>query len=261
LKNQKINRTTNRKSVLILFLFLLSISTPAFSGISSAETTWTSYRHDNANTGYTDSDYGDYYREVWRTSDRQFLAHPAVGENEIYAVTNKDIVALNRTTGEELWTYHSDREDARQTASVYHRSSPALSGGKVYAGLGDGYLYCLDARTGDVIWEFQNDYRVMSSPQVHAGRVFCGGDNSMYAFNAKTGERIWKYDTGDKVVSTAAVVGGKVIFGSLDHYIYAVDEEGNDNSPFPWEWGTTDLYSNALIRKAYSGGISTAIVS
>ena len=56
-----------------------------------------------------------------------------------------------------------------------------------------------------------------SSPAVVGGVVFVGsGDGKVYALNASNGAFIWSYITGGSVESSPAVVGGVVFVGSND---------------------------------------------
>ena len=56
------------------------------------------------------------------------------------------VTAYDTTTGEERWKFYT--EGPVRCASACWR-------GKVYTGSDDGYLYCLDAQTGKVVWKFR----------------------------------------------------------------------------------------------------------
>jgi parallel beta-helix repeat protein len=96
----------------------------------------------------------------------------------------------------------------------------------VYVGSADGNVYCLDAATGDRIWNYTTGSSVGSSPAVADGKVYVGSmspDNNVYCLDAATGDRIWNYTTGDPVESSPAVVDGKVYVGSGDDNVYCLD--------------------------------------
>jgi len=46
-------------------------------------------------------------------------------------------------------------------------------------------------------------------------------DNNVYCLNAATGALVWNYETGNSVYSSPAVVNGVVYIGSHDANIYA----------------------------------------
>ena len=117
-------------------------------------------------------------------------------------------------------------------------SSPAVSGGLVYVGSNDKYIYALDAASGTLRWKFKTSDWVISSPAVSGGLVYVGSnDNYIYALDAASGTLRWKFKTGDTVSSSPAVSGGLVYVGSDDHYIYALDAA---TGTLRWKFKTGD---------------------
>ncbi|MCD6344895.1 MAG: PQQ-binding-like beta-propeller repeat protein, partial [Anaerolineae bacterium] len=58
-------------------------------------------------------------------------------------------------------------------------------GGSVYIGGVDGQLCCLDARTGDLRWQYCADGPITAAPVVVGGVVYCGSlDHYVYAIPA-----------------------------------------------------------------------------
>ncbi len=77
------------------------------------------------------------------------------------------------TLGQELWKFNAG-------ARVF--SDPAISGGVVYFGSGDGYLYALDAGSGQEKWKFKTG-RGPGSPAISGGVLYFGShDGRLYAF-------------------------------------------------------------------------------
>jgi outer membrane protein assembly factor BamB len=111
-------------------------------------------------------------------------------------------------------------------------SSPAVVGGSVFFGSGDGNVYAVDAETGQVRWKFATGNVVHSSPAVVDGTVFVGSwDTFLYAIDAQSGREKWRFKTGEDEVnfnqvgiqSSPAVVDGVVYFGCRDGHLYALD--------------------------------------
>jgi len=88
------------------------------------------------------------------------------------------VVALDTETGRERWRFYTDGPV---------RLPPAAAAGKVFVGSDDGYLYCLEAETGNLIWKFRggpSDRKVLGNkrlismwpvrggPVVYKGRVY-----------------------------------------------------------------------------------------
>ena len=115
-------------------------------------------------------------------------------------------------------------------------SSPAIAGGVVYIGSGDGKLYALDRETGATRWTYDAGSAIASSPAVADGLVFVGArDGSFHAVDARDGTRRWRFATGatmpwpwghesgDVYTSSPVVLNGVVLFGAGDGAVYAVD--------------------------------------
>ena len=114
----------------------------------------------------------------------------------------------------------------------FYLSSPALWGGAVYFGSGDGNVYALDAATGTLKWKFHTGDVVHASPAISDGTLFIGSwDSYFYALDAATGKEKWRFKTGEDhdiynqvgIQSSAAVMDGVVYFGCRDSNFYALD--------------------------------------
>src|SRR5690606_39885413 len=63
---------------------------------------------------------------------------------------------------------------------------------RVYVGSKDGYLYCLNASTGQKIWRHPTGSEVNSSPTISGGRAYFGSDDGwFYCLDAETGDPYW----------------------------------------------------------------------
>ncbi len=112
-------------------------------------------------------------------------------------------------------------------------SSPSVFDDIVYFGSTDGYIYAVDAWTGNLIWKYQTGAPVESSVAVANGWVYTGGDDGyVYCLDPHSGALKWKtfvdgnkeFTFGNLVLkSSPAVADGAVYIGSLDGYLYALD--------------------------------------
>jgi outer membrane protein assembly factor BamB len=117
------------------------------------------------------------------------------------------------------------------------RSSPTVAGGAVYVGSGDGFLYAIDARTGDVRWRQQlGAGPVTSTPAVADGLVYVNGRDGVFralrvadgraAWSIKAGPPVslaWGEESGQFYTSSATLTDGAVLFGATDGHVYAAD--------------------------------------
>jgi outer membrane protein assembly factor BamB len=166
----------------------------------------------------------------WRTPLGAGYAGPAVADGKVYvmdrildkgttnpknpfgrdAVNGTDrIVCLDAATGQEVWK-HSYPSKYEVSYPAGPRTTPVVSGGKVYALGTMGELFCLDAAKGTVLWSknFPKDYDTRvptwgwsASPLLDGNRLICivGGKGSVaVAFDKDTGKEVWKALSADE---------------------------------------------------------------
>jgi eukaryotic-like serine/threonine-protein kinase len=187
--------------------------------------------------------------QKWKfTSEARITSSPAVADGTVYFSSyDGKFYAVDSATGKLKWKFQTGGEH-RFTAKHIHGSlpeaesmpdpfdfylsSPALSGGAVYFGSGDGNIYSLDAGSGKLNWKFQTGDVVHASPAVSGGAVYVGSwDSYFYALDAVTGKEKWRFKTGTDpdthnqvgIQSSAAVADGIVYFGCRDSDFYALD--------------------------------------
>ncbi|HMD94231.1 MAG TPA: PQQ-binding-like beta-propeller repeat protein [Trebonia sp.] len=175
---------------------------------------------------------------------------PAATGRAVYAIIGGNMYALDAATGRELWVFGafgptvvandvlftgmgidcSVRALAAETGlprwtyatgGIIHGLT--VSGGVVYAGSDDGYLYAINAATGAGIWSYPAGGAVRSGIAVANGAVYFGSDDHyMYAAYAATGKPKWSYRTRGPVQSGVAVAGRTVAAGSADGTVYGL---------------------------------------
>lgn len=140
---------------------------------------------------YFNSDNGTVYAlrasdgsEIWSAYIGSGSDHaddsPAVSGGIVYVGARNGYYALNATTGSQIWFFTSPYSTRQTTGYVY--SSAAVSGNVVYFGSYDGYVFALNALTGDMIWGFRTGIFVFTSPALANGIVYVGSyDGNVYA--------------------------------------------------------------------------------
>ena len=135
-----------------------------------------------------------------------------------------------------------------------------VADGRVFFGGSDGYVYALDAETGDFLWDaptgdgdLKRD-KIWSTPAVADGTLYIGSTNKVvYAFNTADGTRKWVFPTEGAVTGTPLVVDGTVYIGSHDRYLYALNAA---DGTLKWEFmGKNWFWAKPLIYegKIYAG--------
>lgn len=136
------------------------------------------------------------------------------------------LLCLNRQ-GEELWRFAvRDRERGIH-------GTPCEWQGRVYFGAYDGYLYCVCAHSGRLLWELRAGQWIGASPLVDQGQVFVGVEfgqmgGSLIAVDAEQGRQLWEAPAGDYVHSGACLAGPRVCFGCNDGIVRAVDRSSGE---------------------------------
>ena len=130
------------------------------------------------------------------------------GERVFFGSTvDNKVYALDKNTGKEIWTYFTEGPV---------RTSPALWKNNVYIGSDDGYVYCLKARNGKLVWKYRagpgerkilgnehmiSPWPVRTSILIDDGIAYFGAGVFPHegificALDADNGEVIWKNDT------------------------------------------------------------------
>jgi len=124
----------------------------------------------------TGNAYFNYEKTMQYVQGKRTVRGP--GLNSIYA--------LDRTTGREIWSYHTPGEVM---------PSPVDIDGSLYVGTGDGNVYKLDSASGKLLWKTDiQSFVSMSSPVAGDGNIFLGGTypNYFYALDQQTGKVAWK---------------------------------------------------------------------
>ena len=159
---------------------------------------------------------------------------PAVVDDTVYFGSfDMSIYALDASTGEKRWEHPTDG---------LIRSSPTVVDGTLYIGTHCyyaecnaysqeslstvGYVYALDAKTGNRVWTYETNDEILSSPAAISGNVYIGSsDGEIYAIDQLTGDLNWSFQTGGSVYGTPAVVEETLYTTSNNGQVYALNPD------------------------------------
>ena len=141
------------------------------------------------------------------------------------STVNDSVTAYDTVSGEEVWRFFTNGPV---------RFAPAAHKGRIYAASDDGYMYCLDATTGSLVWKVNGgptDRRVIGNDRLVSSWPIRGGpviaDDTVYftasiwpfmgifvhAVQADTGESVWtNSETGSRWITHPH---GAPSFGSI----------------------------------------------
>ncbi len=101
-------------------------------------------------------------------------------------------------------------------------STPAVVGDRLYIGAENGKMYCLDALTGRLLWEFAAEGAIWSSPAVVDGKVVFGSyDSHLYVLDAN-GRQLSRIRLQGRILSSPCIVSGHVYIGTAEGMFYCL---------------------------------------
>lgn len=183
---------------------------------------WPMWRYDAQRSAATGASLPDDLRLLWKRSfgprvqawddplnwdlmtyDRVF--EPIVMDGRLYVGFNDrdQLMALDASTGEHLWSYYAEGPV---------RLPPVGSDGRVYFCSDDGFLYCVDAERGELIWKFN------------------GAPSSQHVIGNRRLTSAWPA-RGGPVVRDGTVYFAASIWPFMGTFIYALD---GDSGAIQW---------------------------
>ena len=125
---------------------------------------WPTYRHDALRSGRTSASVPVKLKPLWKANVGAKLTAMTIAGGKCF-VADCDahaIHALDAVTGKSAWTF---------TASGRIDSPPTIASGLVVFGCRDGYVYCLLAANGQLVWRFRaapEDRRIVAYGQLES---------------------------------------------------------------------------------------------
>jgi alcohol dehydrogenase (cytochrome c) len=133
---------------------------------------------------------------------------PVVVAGVMFVTRSNDAYALDAQTGKQLW-HHTRRvsDGLIDDANGHINRGVAVLGKRVYMETDDAHLLCLDARSGDLVWDVayatgNRNYGATSAPLIVKDKVIVGtsgGDDGVRgfvaAFDAASGKEAWRFWT------------------------------------------------------------------
>ena len=130
---------------------------------------------------------------------------PVVIHGVMYVTSANDVFALDARTGRTLWHYARPVSSGLLDDAAAHKSrGVAVLGQFVYSETDDAHLLCLDARSGNLVWDVEyadkvKQYGATSAPLIVKDEVIVGtsgGDSGVRgfvaAYDTKKGTLNWK---------------------------------------------------------------------
>jgi outer membrane protein assembly factor BamB len=169
------------------------------------------------------------YRLNRKESPSNILSMPVVKDGKLYVTVGGDLwwgkneawlkcVRLggtgDLTRSAELWSVPLDK---------HSMSTPAVADGLVYAADCEGNLYCVEEKTGRLLWSHEGTGSYWASPLVADGKVFIGNRSGrVRVFKAgREMKLLSEVKAGSKISATAVAANGVLYVATMDR-LFAV---------------------------------------
>jgi outer membrane protein assembly factor BamB len=197
-------------------LVLIPLSVVLVTRLSAAD--WPQWRGPNRDGITRDfsapSNWPASLKEDWRITVGEGHSSPVAAEDRVYLLTRQEedevVLCLDSASGKEIWKASYPAAYTMNPAATGHgkgpKSTPVLSGAKLFTFGINGVLSCFDTKTGNVKWrrEFSKEYPSTSplygtamSPIIvnDACIAHVGGHNKggLAAFDLEAGSTRWIY--------------------------------------------------------------------
>lgn len=183
---------------------------------------------------------------------------PTVAGGLVYTTTTAGrIYAHKLQTGKWVWQYERETPDG---FAIRGGSGALVHGGHVYVGFPDGYLGCLRAENGEVIWTRQLSGNATRFTDVDSTPVLVGDTlyascfaSGVFALDVKDGSTRWRYDLDAAGQLAADPQGERIYVSSSTQGLVSLDRKGRllwQQSPSkqgeisaPQPWGRYVLFN------------------
>ena len=158
---------------------------------------------------------------------------------------NDELFALDAYTGQLKWKFDFILKGRRSlpylTGVTYAKYFEEISGnfilrlwhkirrqsllkGVVFCVGSDGYMYAIDAETGESIWKtYVGSEYGFNRPATYKGVVYyAASDKKVFALDSKTGEIKWESVCSDRIYGTPAITNDALYVRTVDNYIHAI---------------------------------------
>ena len=189
---------------------------------------------------------------IWNKTVIYCDASPCIDGDVIYVgemnTANSRAMALDKTTGEEVWHFIEPNSTWPDNMWV---GSPVVHSDYVYYTTYGAGVYALNKTNGQPIWHQDIGDLMVCSAAYHEDMVFVSAHTppGQYAFNATTGEEIWHVNRGSSWDSSPVVYDGMIIQGV---WIKGVPTDF-------WKTYTLNETNGGYIRRFSKGSPSTPL--
>jgi outer membrane protein assembly factor BamB len=180
---------------------------------------------------------------------------PVVSDNLVYiAGYNGKIYAYNTTNLASRWVFPRDGYLSSFVGGL------VIDQGKLFIGCSDGWIYCLDSITGDLLNEFKTNDKIWGTPAIADNTLYIGSfDKTLYALDTANLTLKWKLATEGSIIAKPLVYNGVIYIGSCDRYFYAINAADGTlkwkTMANNWFWAQPVIVNNTVYVGCLDGNV------
>jgi outer membrane protein assembly factor BamB len=186
---------------------------------------------------------------AWHAGGHHVDASPLVVEQTVYVGSLMDVkmgppslLAFNAVTGQPKW---------KVPTSLSTVASPAYHTGRVFFGMSNGTfsedaprpagaLWCVDADSGQLQWEFKTDAGICATPVCDETRVFIVDTGGMCrCIQQSDGKEVWSRPLSERVVASPIVSGGGIFLVTQQGTVFKLNAKTSTGSKNMHRWSTS----------------------
>jgi len=184
---------------------------------------------DDGNLYVVEQNNGDI---VWKFKGKGLIRSTASVYRDavLFGDTEGNFYSLDSKTGQQKWSYKINGEPLKLDTLGFDRkailSAPVIANDKIIFGARDGFLYCLNASDGKLIWTMDHQVSwIISTVAVKDSFVVTGTSDGRFiqAVHLNTGKEIWKFHTPQATWSSPLIDNDKVYEGCYDGQLFCLD--------------------------------------
>lgn len=174
-------------------------------------------------------------------------SHAVVAERLVYGFSSTHIVAADLASGAPVW--------ARRPSADIVYSAPTIASGRVFLGDVAGRMVCLNAATGETLWQRTVSHsmrrRVNATALVTGGLVISATvDGRAFALSVADGAQVWQRQLARHCHSDVLLYEGSALVRATQS-LYALDPQ-NGEVRRRWTWPgreirTAEVAEDALV--------------
>ena len=174
---------------------------------------------------------------IWNFTVSNYVSSPAIAHGNVYfGSADGNAYCLNASTGHKVWNYTTWFNSGGPAHNYQWGNtvgSPALGYGYVFVGSSDFDAFCLDALTGEKVWNLSIDAASSFPPAIANGCVYISSySGTIHCLNASSGSEYWNYSAGsfspiNSGIDAPVIADGEVYVRTLqDLYGSGFPEQG-----------------------------------